>query len=56
MGHAGIQYDEFGNKQNHTNQINQGYEEKAQCFINQYDNFTMDVTDKDGDVMQVCVP
>ncbi|EFN87346.1 Endothelin-converting enzyme 1 [Harpegnathos saltator] len=43
---TGIQRDKFGNKYSqHSKKMNEAYEEKLECFVDQYNNFTMITTD-----------
>lgn len=51
---SGIQFDKFGNKLSwHSKETNEAYEKKAKCFVDQYGNYTLDVTDVDGENIQL---
>lgn len=50
----GIQFDKDGYKISWNSQNASGeYDEKAQCFVDQYDNYTLGITDKHGHYIKV---
>ncbi|XP_029033281.2 neprilysin-like [Osmia bicornis bicornis] len=54
LDNEGIQFDKDGYKISWNSQNASGeYDEKAQCFVDQYDNYTLDITDKHGHHIKV---
>lgn len=53
---TGIQYDKFGNKVSWNNkETNEVYDQKVKCFVDQYNNFTLNTTDDDKPIqVRVC--
>lgn len=49
----GIQFDKEGYKIPWTSEYASQYEERSICFVDQYANYTLDVTNEDGDHVQV---
>ncbi|KOX80630.1 Membrane metallo-endopeptidase-like 1 [Melipona quadrifasciata] len=45
----GIQFDKDGYKMEWTSECESQYEERSMCFVDQYDNYTLDITNEDGD-------
>lgn len=45
----GIQLNKDGNRMEWTSEYKSQYEERFMCFVDQYDNYTLDVTNEDGD-------